>query len=46
VNIKEKDRLMSEFTGRKGPVSEIELRNKMISLFADRVGKAVREFKP
>jgi hypothetical protein len=46
VNIKEKDRLMSEFTGRKGPMSEMELRNKMIALFADRVGKAVKEFKP
>lgn len=46
VNIKEKDRLMSEFTGRKGPMSEMDLRNKMIALFTDRVGKAVKEFKP
>ena len=46
VNVKERDRLMSEFNGRKGPVSEMELRNRMIALFADRVGRAVREFKP
>ncbi|MFN6380298.1 MAG: CsgG/HfaB family protein [Flavobacteriales bacterium] len=46
VNVKDRDRLMAEFTGRKGPVSEAELMNRMIAAFADRVGKSVRNFKP
>ena len=46
VNVKDRDRLMAEFSGRKGPVSEAELMNRMIAAFADRVGKSVRNFKP
>ncbi len=46
VNVKDRERLMSEFTGRKGPVSEAELVNKMIEVFSSRVGKSVRNFKP
>lgn len=42
----QKERLMKEFTGRRGPVSEQELRQQMISRIASRVSRAVEDFKP
>lgn len=46
VNTAEKERLMQEFTGRKGPVSEQEMRSRMMSRFAAKVAEAVGEFRP
>lgn len=42
----EKERLMKEFTGRKGPVSEQEMRQRMIEKVAKRIATAVEEFTP
>lgn len=46
VYVNEKDRLMKEFTGRKGPVSEIDLRNRMMKEISEKVARAVEKFKP
>lgn len=46
VNREEKERLMSEFTGRKGPKSELDLRNQMMKEISNEVAKAVKAFRP
>lgn len=46
INRDEKDRLMEEFTGRKGPKTELELRLAMMDVVGREVAKAVKNFKP
>ncbi len=46
VYVNEKERLMNEFTGRKGPVSEMEMRNRMMKQISEKVADAVSKFKP
>lgn len=46
VYLDQKDRLMKEFTGRRGPISEQEMRQQMITRIATQVARAVEDFKP
>lgn len=46
VNREEKERLMEEFTGRKGPKTELEIRIAMMEAIGAAVAKEVKNFKP
>lgn len=46
VHIDKRKELMDQFQGRRGPVTEQELRSRMIADFSRRVSEIVRNFKP
>lgn len=46
VLIDQRDELMSQFTGRKGPITELEMRMKMMEEIGTKVAFAVKNFKP
>ena len=46
VLIDKRDELMGQFTGRKGPISELEMRMKMMDEIGAKVAIAVKNFRP
>jgi hypothetical protein len=46
VNRDQRDELMAQFTGRRGPASEAEIRQRMMNDVAVKVANAVKAFRP
>jgi len=46
VHRDQRDDLMAQFNGRKGPVSEQELRSRMMNIVAGSIAEVVRNFRP
>jgi hypothetical protein len=46
VNQDDRDDLLALFEGRKGPISEMELQQRMMKEIGEKVAKAVKDFKP
>jgi Curli production assembly/transport component CsgG len=46
VLVDQREELMSQFTGRKGPITELEMRMKMMEEIGTKVAFAVKNFKP
>ena len=46
VLVDQREELMNQFTGRKGPITELEMRMKMMEEIGNKVAFAVKNFKP